>query len=628
MSNSPKNRVVMRLKYPDGVIRYFCNAFMDPAGCIVYDSTSGSTGDKFWEPRLTGGQIAQDCGNLSEGIPKQVFQTVILTADPKGRGDVDLISDFSSHRIEGANVQIWYGLRSETSVSNLTRVFIGTVPFTGAYSYSYRTGLIQLKIQSAITIDGVLSTETYSAFEVTSSNNTILLSEGGGVLTATLTIDKYSADEMVVEFQRSLNAAGSLSYTASYDSTTGKFTISAGSNFTIYWSNASTTAESLLGFNAVDDTGASSYTSDNAVSLGFPDSLNGTIKPLSFGMKGLGTSPTGFPIYAFLIEDDGSLAKVSIGGLPSSFQYEQPTAVRVDGVAATGPSAGTPAGGQWGNWNSSAGTFEIKDGAGIHAQEDAIIVVETKGLKDITTSVVGVGDVLSSIFEACGYSAGATPQADFSRSVNDAWAATLSNGFDKLYGVWPFRAQTSPVNQIDIFTEIMRRTGSILRINTAGNYRFEPVFPWASSTPDYTFIAEDIVDLVESLDPSGEYANQTVTNGIYANYVSDKLQSSTATDGSEVTAVGATVQQVVNFPGVRVPNSSGCATAINTLHSQKIRITQAQLGAAAAGILPGHRVKFDWRSVNDHLGVGHVRSMTLDLQRGIYTIKSYHILNS
>ena len=628
MSNSPKNRIVMRLAYPDGVIRYFCNTSMDPAGCILYDSTSGSTGDKFWEPRLTGGQIAQDCGNLSEGIPRPVLQTVILTADPKGRGDVDLISDFSSHRLEGAKVQSWYGWRSETSVSNLTRVFIGTVPFTGAYSYSYRTGLIQLKIQSAITISGVLSTETYSAFTVTASNNTILLSEGAGALTATLTADQYSADEMASEFQRAFNAAGGLSYSASYNYTTGKFTISAGSNFKVYWSNATTTAEALLGFNAADDTGAATYTSDNAVSLGFPDSLNGTIKPLSFGMKGLGASPTGFPIYAFLIEDDGSLAKVSIGGVPSSFQYEQPTAVRVDGIAATGPSGGTPAASQWGNWNASAGTLEIKDGGGITVESDSIIVVDTKGLKDITTSVVGAGDVLSSIFEACGYSAGATPQADFSRSVNDAWAATLTNGFDKLYGVWPFRGETTPVDQIDLFTEIMRRTGSLLRINTAGNYRFEPVFPWASSTPDYTFIAEDIVDLGESLDPAGEYANQTVTNGIYANYISDKLQASTATDGSEVTAVGATVQQVVNFPGVRVPNSSGCAAAINTLHSQKIRVTQAQLGAGAAGILPGHRVKFDWRSVNDHLGVGHVRSMSLDLQRGIYTIKTYHISNT
>tara|TARA_R100000664_G_scaffold11263_1_gene18379 strand:+ start:30191 stop:31780 length:1590 start_codon:yes stop_codon:yes gene_type:complete len=529
MSYFPSNRILLKLKYPNSTVRYFSNMAMDPGGCIVYDSTSGVTADKFWEPRLAGGQIVQDCGNLSEGIAKQTFQTVILTGDPQKRGNdgTDLLADFSSNRIEGSAVEIWYGSRSETSISNLTRVFIGSVPFTGAYSYSYKTGLVQLKIQSAITITGDLSTEVYTS-------------------------------------------------------------------------------------------GAT----------GFPQSLEGTIKPLAFGMKNLSTSPTGFPTYAFLVGQTGTTSTVSVGGVPSSFQYEQPSAVRVNGIAVSGPSGGAPAAGQWGNWNASAGTFQIEDGGTINVEDDSIIIVDNKGLKDVTTSVVGVGDVLSSILEACGYSESTTPQADFSRSVNDSWASSLSTGFNQLYGVFPFRGQTNPVKQIDILKECMKRTGSILRINTAGNYKLEPVFPFASSSPDYTFIADDILDLKEQLDPSGEYANKTVVNGVYAHYVSDRLQRSSATDGGEVTAVGATVQQDINFQGIRVPAASGVATAINTLHSQKIIVVTSTIGPSATGILPGNRIRFDWRSVNDYLGLGHVRAVSVNLETGIHVIKSYHISNT
>lgn len=61
---------------------------------------------------------------------------------------------------------------------------------------------------------------------ITAANNKIDFTEGTSSLTATLTVGSYSPAELATELVTQLNAAGTGTYTASYDSVTRKFTIS------------------------------------------------------------------------------------------------------------------------------------------------------------------------------------------------------------------------------------------------------------------------------------------------------------------------------------------------------------------------------------------------------------------
>lgn len=96
-------------------------------------------------------------------------------------------------------------------------------------------------------------------------NDTIIFNEGGGDLTATIVAGEYtSSSALATAIDTALTTApgASGSYTVTHNSEY-KFVItkSAGT-FTIKWSHASTNAEDTLGFAAVDDTGALSYTAD------------------------------------------------------------------------------------------------------------------------------------------------------------------------------------------------------------------------------------------------------------------------------------------------------------------------------------------------------------------------------
>jgi hypothetical protein len=83
----------------------------------------------------------------------------------------------------------------------------------------------------------------------------------------------YNPIELAAAIQTALNAASSEDYTCTYSNSTGKFTIATttSSLFSILWNTGSLAADSIgpsLGFSvAADDTGALTYTSDNAVSL-------------------------------------------------------------------------------------------------------------------------------------------------------------------------------------------------------------------------------------------------------------------------------------------------------------------------------------------------------------------------
>jgi flagellar hook-associated protein 2 len=114
------------------------------------------------------------------------------------------------------------------------------------------------------------------------SNDKIKFKEdvGGGLgaeLTATLTSGNYTVSDMEAEIKSQLETASdggpnNIDYTVTYNSATQKFTIKEnGSSLTelqLLWgtgANVANSAASLLGFDAANDTGAVTYTSDNEV---------------------------------------------------------------------------------------------------------------------------------------------------------------------------------------------------------------------------------------------------------------------------------------------------------------------------------------------------------------------------
>lgn len=108
---------------------------------------------------------------------------------------------------------------------------------------------------------------TYMEFKVDANNQCIDFKENGGVdLTATIPEGNYTASELEAEIESRLEdtSANNIDYTVSYDSSTKKFTIQADglTQLDLLWANANS-ASSLLGFDAADDTGALTYTSDN-----------------------------------------------------------------------------------------------------------------------------------------------------------------------------------------------------------------------------------------------------------------------------------------------------------------------------------------------------------------------------
>jgi len=125
-------------------------------------------------------------------------------------------------------------------------------------------------------------TEMGEVFTVTATNNKIDFYEDGtndNPLVATLTNGNYTVSDLEAEIKEQLEAASdgagtsnNIDYTVSYDSASKKFTIEEdGSNLTelqLLWgtgTNNGNSAASLLGFDADDDSGVVTYTSDNAV---------------------------------------------------------------------------------------------------------------------------------------------------------------------------------------------------------------------------------------------------------------------------------------------------------------------------------------------------------------------------
>lgn len=116
----------------------------------------------------------------------------------------------------------------------------------------------------------------FDPIEITASTRYIDFNEGGASLAATLNAGWYKdPHELADAVTSALNAVGADTKTCTYSDTTGKYTIvSDGATLELEWNtgaNAANTAAAKLGFSAAaDDTGALTYTGDNAISLSAP----------------------------------------------------------------------------------------------------------------------------------------------------------------------------------------------------------------------------------------------------------------------------------------------------------------------------------------------------------------------
>jgi hypothetical protein len=116
----------------------------------------------------------------------------------------------------------------------------------------------------------------FNPIVITSSNKFLDVTDDGGTIAVSVEEKIYKTPvELADALQAALEAASAETYTVTYSSTTGKFTIASGSTvLSLLWNTGANAANSIgttLGFLvAADDTGSVSYTSDNAQTYAVP----------------------------------------------------------------------------------------------------------------------------------------------------------------------------------------------------------------------------------------------------------------------------------------------------------------------------------------------------------------------
>lgn len=163
-------------------------------------------------------------------------------------------------------------------------------PTFSCWDYRGNGGAVQLVAGSRVTelgieanagqfINGSFSLEGLSYYfnpiEITSSTDTIDFNDGS-VRVATVAAGFYKDPKDLAEaLQTAMDAVSPDTITVTYSDSTGKFTIAtSGATLSLLWNTGANTAQTIggkLGFLvAADDTGATSYTSDNAIVLSSP----------------------------------------------------------------------------------------------------------------------------------------------------------------------------------------------------------------------------------------------------------------------------------------------------------------------------------------------------------------------
>lgn len=117
-----------------------------------------------------------------------------------------------------------------------------------------------------------MSTTTYSKFyygiTISIDNCKMDFDEGGGELTATLNYGTYTPEEIADEVATQLNAAGSFTYTCTFDRSTKLLTITSSSSVEMLFNTGSNAVESAyetLGFDTSADDTDTSFVATSAV---------------------------------------------------------------------------------------------------------------------------------------------------------------------------------------------------------------------------------------------------------------------------------------------------------------------------------------------------------------------------
>lgn len=111
----------------------------------------------------------------------------------------------------------------------------------------------------------------FNPVTITASNKYIDFNDGGGQENASVAEKTYKdPHDLAAAIQTAMDALTADNITVTYSDSTGKFTLASdGGTFSLLWNSGTNTANTMgatLGFSvAADDTGASSYTADNAM---------------------------------------------------------------------------------------------------------------------------------------------------------------------------------------------------------------------------------------------------------------------------------------------------------------------------------------------------------------------------
>lgn len=110
----------------------------------------------------------------------------------------------------------------------------------------------------------------YSWYPIDSSNNTGYINEGAADILFTVgQPTSWTGTDIATALQTALNAASS-GYTVSYSTSTGKYTISRATAFTIKWATAANTLYLIFGFTNANTSSANSQTGANLGQTNIP----------------------------------------------------------------------------------------------------------------------------------------------------------------------------------------------------------------------------------------------------------------------------------------------------------------------------------------------------------------------
>jgi hypothetical protein len=377
----------------------------------------------------------------------------------------------------------------------------------------------------------------------------------------------------------------------------------------------------VLSLQIVEADGPWTMPISTAVTAGGPDTSDGTQLPIIFGKTENGA--IGIDVVAYSVSDiTSNPKKFQFGTLGSASYYDNPTAVRVDGAAVTAVSPITDAAtaGKWGNFDNSAGTFDINDSSGGFGTigESTVVVIKALGIEKLGNAPTAADDVIQTIATASGW----TAVLDTSQLA--AWRADLTTATSELLGAFPAMGTNEPAMLGDVLDEAMRRTCSVGRFSLAG--KFQCVLPGGAGSTLHTVTA--IASIQVGINPSGDYANDV-----------GGVQWAFSGNDSKVYDVG---NASIEYP------SENAAVARHVFKLDELKWQQNRIIAISEGrgelraqqqivsratiplpqvdtMLIGDRVSYDVAGLETTLGIGHVRTVRLDPAKGLAMVTAYHI---